>query len=85
MEDGDRVLLAIRDQGECLGNDIKDRVFDPFFSTKTEAGEVMGLGLSISYGIIRSFGGELRAENHPDGGAIFTIEMKRAAAQEVAA
>ena len=84
-EDGDRVLLAIRDQGEGLGNDIKDRVFDPFFSTKTEAGEGMRLGLSISYGIIRSFGGELRAENHPDGGAIFTIEMKRAAAQEVAA
>jgi two-component system, NtrC family, C4-dicarboxylate transport sensor histidine kinase DctB len=84
-EDGDRVFLAIRDQGEGLGDDIKDRVFDPFFSTKTEAGEGMGLGLSISYGIIRSFGGELRAENHPDGGAIFTIEMKRAAAQEVAA
>lgn len=83
--DGDRVHLSIRDRGDGLSDDVKDRVFDPFFSTKTEAGEGMGLGLSISYGIIRSFGGELRAANHPDGGAIFTIEMKHAQAQEVAA
>lgn len=84
-ETGDRMQLAIRDQGAGLGDDIKDRVFDPFFSTKTDAGEGMGLGLSISYGIVRSFGGELRAANHPEGGAIFTVDLKRASAHEVAA
>lgn len=84
-EDGDRAHLSIRDRGAGLSDEVKDRVFDPFFSTKTDAGEGMGLGLSISYGIIRSFGGELRAANHPEGGAIFTIELKRASLREVAA
>ncbi len=82
---GDRVQLSVRDRGAGLGDEVKDRVFDPFFSTKTDAGEGMGLGLSISYGIIRSFGGDLRAANHPDGGALFTIDLKKAQAQEAAA
>lgn len=84
-EGADRATVSIRDRGEGLGADIKDRVFDPFFSTKTDEGEGMGLGLSISYGIIRSFGGELRAANHPDGGAIFTIELLRSESHEAAA
>lgn len=84
-EQDDHVQLSIRDQGRGLSDEVKDRVFDPFFSTKTDAGQGMGLGLSISYGIIRSFGGELRAANHPEGGAIFTVELKRVAAQEAAA
>ena len=81
----DRVLVSIRDRGAGLADDVKDRVFDPFFSTKTDDGEGMGLGLTISYGIIRSFGGELRAANHPGGGAVFTAELIRAKAQEAAA
>ena len=84
-EDGDRVGLSIRDHGPGLAEDVRGRVFDPFFSTKTDEGGGMGLGLSISYGIIRSFGGDLRAANHDDGGAVFTIDLKRAGAQEAAA
>lgn len=84
-EEDEHAVLSIRDQGPGLADDVKDRVFDPFFSTKTDEGEGMGLGLSISYGIIRSFGGDLRAANHPEGGAIFTIELKRAERREAAA
>ncbi len=84
-EDGDHLQMSIRDHGAGLSDDVKDRVFDPFFSTKTEAAEGMGLGLSISYGIIRSFGGDLRAANHPDGGAVFTVDLRRAHAREDAA
>jgi len=75
---GNDVLLGIRDHGPGLAETVKDRVFDPFFTTKTEGGEGMGLGFSISYGIIRSFGGDLTAANHPDGGAVFTVRLSRA-------
>lgn len=84
-EDQGRVSLSIRDHGSGLAEDIRGRVFDPFFSTKTDEGGGMGLGLSISYGIIRSFGGDLRAANHETGGAVFTIDLRRAGAQEAAA
>lgn len=82
---GDDVLLSIRDHGPGMTDTVRDRVFDPFFSTKTEGGEGMGLGLSISYGIIRSFGGDLTASNHPDGGAVFTVRLSRARDVAVAA
>jgi len=44
----------------------------------------MGLGLSISYGLVQSFGGAIRGRNHPDGGAVFSVELD-AVVQEVAA
>ena len=52
-------------------------VFDPFFTTKGP-GKGLGLGLSISYNIIKDFGGQLQAENHADGGAVFTIDLAAA-------
>jgi hypothetical protein len=45
---------------------LQPRIFDPFFSTK-EVGKGLGLGLSISYNILRDFGGELMVRNHPEG------------------
>ena len=52
-------------------------MFEPFYSTK-KIGEAegVGLGLSISYGLVQSFGGNIRGQNHPDGGAIFTVELQ---------
>ena len=69
-----KVLLKVRDSGPGL--DDPEKIFDPFYSTK-EVGqsEGMGLGLSISYGLVQSFGGAIRGLNHENGGAVFTVEL----------
>ena len=80
---GDRVRLIVRDSGP--GISAPDRIFDPFYTTKeVGASEGMGLGLSISYGLVQSFGGAIRGRNHEDGGAEFTVELDRARASEAA-
>ena len=55
---------------------IAERNFDPFFTTKG-VGKGLGVGLSISYNIVKDFGGSLSVSNHPDGGAVFTIELDK--------
>ena len=79
----DVVRLMVRDVGPGLEADVRDAVFDPFFSTK-QPGKGLGLGLSISYNIMRDFGGNLSAENHPDGGAVFTMTLRRAPSEDAA-
>lgn len=70
--------IFITDNGD--GFDDEARVFEPFYSTKdVGASKGMGLGLSISYGIVGSFGGELTCQNAPNGGAEFCVKLKRAA------
>lgn len=87
MGDMDRRLLQVEiDEGPVLavrfrdtgpGIDVPDKVFDPFYTTKSVGGaEGMGLGLSISYGIVQSFGGEIRGQNTGTG-ALFTVELER--------
>ncbi len=68
---GPQLSVTVKDFGP--GIDDTDRIFEPFYSTK-EVGEGMGLGLSISYGLVQSFGGVIRGENSPEG-AIFTVEL----------
>ena len=67
------VTLRFSDSGP--GIDLPEKVFDPFYSTK-EVGESegMGLGLSISYGIVQGFGGEIHGRNL-DQGAEFTVKL----------
>jgi two-component system C4-dicarboxylate transport sensor histidine kinase DctB len=69
-----RIVLAVRDNGPGVPADLRGRIFDPFFTTKG-VGEGLGLGLSISYNIVRDFGGVLKVDDHEDGGAQFTIEL----------
>ncbi|WP_372603422.1 ATP-binding protein [Actibacterium sp.] len=71
---GDLVHLSVHDSGPGITE--PEKIFDPFYSTK-EVGqsEGMGLGLSISYGLVQSFGGAIRGRNHPEGGAVFTVEL----------
>ena len=67
-------ILEIADSGAGIPD--PSRVFEPFYTTKElGASKGLGLGLSISYGIIRSFGGMLSCRNKPDGGAVFTIRL----------
>ena len=74
---GDRVLLTVTDNGEGVPAAIAPRIFDPFFTTKT-VGSGLGLGLSISYNIMKDFGGDLRVANAQAGGAVFTVELATA-------
>lgn len=71
-------VLQVRDHGPGLQAEAIGQAFDPFFTTK-EPGKGLGLGLSISYNIVRDFGGRLEAANHPQGGALFTLTLPRAA------
>jgi two-component system C4-dicarboxylate transport sensor histidine kinase DctB len=73
----DVAILTVRDTGQGLSDEAKEQIFDPFYTTKSP-GKGLGLGLSISYNIIRDFGGRLSASNHPEGGAVFALELKRA-------
>jgi two-component system C4-dicarboxylate transport sensor histidine kinase DctB len=77
-EVGDRVRVSVRDHGPGIPAAHSETVFDPFFTTK-DPGRGLGLGLSISYNIIRDFGGSLSAGNHPEGGAVFTVDLERVA------
>ncbi len=77
---GGRVLLAVRDHGPGVPGPIADRIFDPFFTTKS-VGSGLGLGLSISYNILKDFGGDLRVGNDPAGGAVFTLDLQASVAR----
>lgn len=80
---GPRVIIAVRDTGP--GIEQPEKIFDPFYSTKSVgSAEGMGLGLSISYGLVQSFGGDIKGRNHEDGGAIFTVELDQAKAADAA-
>lgn len=80
---GPSVRVSVRDTGP--GIDEPEKIFDPFYTTKpVGAAEGMGLGLSISYGLVQSFGGAISGQNAPDGGAVFTIELQPWAEQEAA-
>ncbi len=68
------VLLVVHDSGPGL--ETPEKIFDPFYTTKSvNHPQGMGLGLSISYGIVQSFGGNISGQNHPQGGAIFTVRL----------
>lgn len=71
---GARPQIRVADSGP--GIESPEKIFDPFYSTKeVGASEGMGLGLSISYGLVQSFGGAIRGRNLPGGGAEFTVEL----------
>lgn len=82
--EGALVHVRVRDQGPGMTEAEIAQLFDPFFTTK-EPGKGMGLGLSISYNIVRDFGGTLEGRNHPEGGAVFSVTLKRAEAPSLAA
>jgi two-component system, NtrC family, C4-dicarboxylate transport sensor histidine kinase DctB len=72
--EGALVIVHLRDHGPGIAPALIDRIFDPFFSTK-EVGKGLGLGLSITYNILRDFDGQISVRNHPNGGAEFTLHL----------
>ena len=77
----EHVLIHVADTGPGLSTEVCEHLFEPFFTTKPQ-GLGLGLGLAISEQITRQFGGVLRAENAPGGGAVFTIELQIATQEE---
>jgi two-component system C4-dicarboxylate transport sensor histidine kinase DctB len=76
VETGEGVEIRIRDSGSGLPPEVLARIFDPFFTTKP-VGQGLGLGLAISRMIMEELGGRLDAGNVEDGGAEFTLLLRR--------
>jgi PAS domain S-box-containing protein len=69
----DGVLITVTDTGIGMPESVRRRIFEPFFSTKGEAGS--GLGLSMAYSIVRRHGGEIRVESEPGRGTTFSLTL----------
>jgi CheY-like chemotaxis protein len=70
--DGRRVVISVEDQGPGVPAELRNRIFDPYFSTK---GAGTGLGLATSYWIVRRHGGDLDITDRPEGGARFSLSL----------
>lgn len=78
QRDGADWLLTVADSGGGIPAEALARVFEPFFTTKP-VGDGLGLGLAVSYGIVRELGGQLEARNAGDG-ALFSLRLPAVAA-----
>jgi nitrogen fixation/metabolism regulation signal transduction histidine kinase len=67
-----RAFIEVRDNGPGIAEDNRDRVFDPYYTTKSEG---TGLGLAIVKKVVLEHAGEVRLDRAPEGGARFTIEL----------
>ena len=71
----DCVYLTIRDNGPGFSSQAMARAREPFFTTKTRT-QGLGLGLAICDTLMRALGGELLLANHPEGGALLTVQLR---------
>lgn len=71
-----QVRVDICDNGCGIARENLPKVFEPFFTTK-QVGEGTGLGLWVSYGIVRSFGGDITVESEPGKGTVFSVILPR--------
>ena len=68
------VEIRVKDNGNGIPRELKDKIFQPFFTTKP-SGKGTGLGLSLSYDIIKAHGGEIKVESIEGEGTEFTIVL----------
>ncbi len=73
---GESVVVSVGDTGTGMAPEVKSRIFDPFFTTKGKAG--MGLGLAVSFGIIRRHEGSVEVESELGAGTKFKISLPKA-------
>lgn len=71
--DGRFAVLEVEDTGPGIPSEARDKIFNPFFTTKTKGST--GLGLSISYSIVKEHGGDITVSSEPGKGARFTIRL----------
>ena len=73
-KEGNKVLISVKDNGNGIPQKILDKIFQPFFTTKP-TGQGTGLGLSLSYDIVKAHGGELKVETKEGEGSVFSIQL----------
>jgi signal transduction histidine kinase len=73
-KDGDNVLISVQDNGSGVPQKVLDKIFQPFFTTKP-TGQGTGLGLSLSYDIVKAHGGEIKVNTKENEGTEFTIVL----------
>ncbi|MBT6226690.1 MAG: response regulator [Candidatus Scalindua sp.] len=66
-------VISISDTGEGMSDEVKDRVFEPFYTTKRAKGS--GLGLSVSHGIMKRYSGSIEVESEEGEGTTFTLRL----------
>ncbi|HSZ87092.1 MAG TPA: ATP-binding protein, partial [Puia sp.] len=71
---GDKIFIAVTDNGNGIPQKMIDKIFQPFFTTKP-TGQGTGLGLSLSYDIVKAHGGEIKVETKENEGSEFIIEL----------
>jgi len=71
---GDKVFVSVSDNGNGIPQKVLDKIFQPFFTTKP-TGQGTGLGLSLSYDIVKAHGGELKVETKEMEGTTFIISL----------
>jgi len=81
--DEDTIFISISDTGIGMSEDVKERIFDPFFTTRRPLGT--GLGMSVSYGIIKRHDGEIVLESEEGKGTTFNLRLpiKKDAVQKI--
>lgn len=75
QENRERVVIYITDTGTGMTPEVKQRLFDPFFTTKGKAGT--GMGLAVSFGIIRRHEGSIEVDSEPGRGTTFKISLPK--------
>ena len=71
---GDKILISVKDNGNGISQKIADKIFQPFFTTKP-TGQGTGLGLSLSYDIVKAHGGEIKINTKEIEGTEFIIQL----------
>ena len=74
VRDGDEVVISVKDDGDGIAPDVLDKVFSPFFTTK-EPGKGMGMGLTITYRLVKKYGGRIDVHSEVGKGTTFVVKL----------